>query len=83
VSLIIIHIEIAHVVPCEHQKKYFFYQDVTMRENLLCGRSTVSQIVAVRILLELLATVTIVLSRTQDKRGRNETFGISGGTKIH
>ena len=38
--------------------------------------------VAVRIFLIQLATVTIVLSRTRDRRARNETFGISGGTKI-
>jgi hypothetical protein len=39
--------------------------------------------IAVRILLVLLATVTIVLTRTRERGGRNETFGISSGTKIH
>jgi hypothetical protein len=31
----------------------------------------------------LLATVTIVLSRTRERGARNETFGISSGTIIH
>jgi hypothetical protein len=38
---------------------------------------------AVRILLELLASVKILLLRTQDRSARNKTFGPSGGTKIH
>jgi hypothetical protein len=46
------------------------------------GRFTLQKIyhaprVVVRILLELLATVSIILSRTGDKRARNEPFGIS------
>jgi hypothetical protein len=44
VSLIIINIEMADVILCEHQKKTFFYQDVTAGEDLLCGRSTMSQL---------------------------------------
>ena len=39
-SLILINIEMADVVLCEHQKKNLFGQDVTVREDLLCGRST-------------------------------------------
>jgi hypothetical protein len=38
---------------------------------------------AVRILLVVLATVTIVLLGTRERGAGNETFGISNGTKIH
>jgi hypothetical protein len=43
VLLILIHIEIADVVLCEHQKNNFFCQDVTMREDLLSGTTTMSK----------------------------------------
>ena len=83
VSLIIINIEMTNIVLCEHQKNNFFFQEVAVRE----GRFTLRKIyhvprVAVMILLLLLATLTILLLRTQDRRARNETFDISGGTKF-
>jgi hypothetical protein len=77
----------ADVVLCEYQKKNFFYQDVTVREDLLCGRSTMHACPKSRskdiTTVVLLATVTIVLSRTRERGARNKTFGISSGTKIH
>jgi hypothetical protein len=33
----------ADVVLCEHQKTNSFCQDVTMREDLLCGTTTMPQ----------------------------------------
>jgi hypothetical protein len=58
----------AGVILYKHQKKNLFYQDVTDCE----GRFTLRKIyhvsrVVVRILLEVLATVTLVLPRTREK----------------
>jgi hypothetical protein len=43
VLLIIINDEMADVVQCEHQKMVFFCYDVTMREDVLSGTTTMPQ----------------------------------------